>query len=103
MTEDILYIIVLFGILILLMAILNSYFKNTLFFFIFTLFVFGCASMQTKEPLFIKCQVPEVPKLELYSFGKEMNYPEKLQVILNNYFIIQKENELLRKAMEVCK
>jgi len=67
------------------------------------LLLYGCASTQIKEPVFIKCQIPDVPKPELYPLDESKTYPEKLQSILNNYFLLQKEVEMLRKAQEVCK
>ena len=65
----------------------------------------SCATAppQLKEPVFIKCQIPEVPKSELYPLDTTKSYPEKLKAILNNYFLIEKENQLLREALEVCK
>jgi len=68
--------------------------------------LFGCggANIQTVEkPVFIKCRVPEVPRAELENISENATYPEKLRVILNNYLKIERENKLLREAIEVCK
>lgn len=70
------------------------------------LFSSGCGSTQVQyveKPVFMKCQVPEVSRAELQSIPENATYPEKLQIILNNCLKIQKENELLKSALEVCK
>lgn len=68
--------------------------------------LFGCggANIQTVEkPVFIKCRVPEVPRAELEPLNENASYVEKLRVILNNCLKIQKENKMLREALELCK
>jgi hypothetical protein len=69
-----------------------------------TLFILSCS--QTKyieKPTYIKCQIPEVPKTPKPVLKDDMSYSEKLQALLNYMFDLEKENELLRKAQEVCK
>ena len=69
-----------------------------------TLFILSCS--QTKyieKPIYLKCQIPEVPKAQKPVLKDDMSYPEKLQNLLNYMFDLEKENELLRKAQEVCK
>jgi len=69
-----------------------------------TLFILSCS--QTKyieKPIYLKCQIPEVPKTQKPVLKDDMSYPEKLQNLLNYMFDLEKENELLRKAQEVCK
>jgi hypothetical protein len=68
------------------------------------LFIMSCS--QTKyieKPIYLKCNIPEVPKTQKPTLKNDMSYPEKLQNILNYMFDLEKENELLRKAQEVCK
>jgi hypothetical protein len=56
-----------------------------------------------QKPVYIKCQIPEVPRAELDPIPENATYPRKLQIILNNYFKLEKENKMLREAIEVCK
>jgi len=65
----------------------------------------GCATTGTihTEPTLIKCQIPDIPQADLKPINDTASYPEKLQIILNNYLLLQRENELLRKAIEVCR
>jgi len=65
----------------------------------------GCASTKAiyTEPTLLKCQIPDIPKADLKPIDDTAPYPEKLQVILNNYLLLQRENDLLRKAIEICK
>jgi hypothetical protein len=68
------------------------------------LFIMSCS--QTKyieKPVYLKCQIPEVPKTQKPLLREDMSYPEKLQNIFNYMFELEKENTLLRKSMEVCK
>lgn len=71
------------------------------------LFLAGCSFVSQpkmiEKPLIMKCEVPEVPKAELEPVPENGTYPEKLKTILNNYFKLEKENALLRSALEVCK
>ncbi|RLG09322.1 hypothetical protein DRN73_10110 [Candidatus Pacearchaeota archaeon] len=55
-----------------------------------------------EKPVYIKCKIPEVPKANLKTIPENGTYPEKLQVILNNYFELEKENKMLREAIKVC-
>ena len=55
-----------------------------------------------EKPVYIKCKIPEVPKADLEPIPDNAAYPEKLQVILNNYFKLEKEVELLREAIKTC-
>jgi hypothetical protein len=76
-----------------------------------TLFLLaGCSFCRCKpivryiqKPVYIKCQIPEVPRAELDPIPENATYPRKLQIILNNYFKLEKENKMLREAIEVCK
>jgi DNA polymerase III delta prime subunit len=69
-----------------------------------TLFILSCTSTKyIEKPIYVKCQIPEIPKTPKPVLNKEMSYPEKLQNILNYMFDLERENELLRKAQEVCK
>lgn len=56
-----------------------------------------------EKPVFIKCQIPEIPKSELEPIPEKADYSKKLEVILNNCLKIKQENELLRQAIEVCR
>ena len=69
------------------------------------LFLTSCATTGVvhTEPTLIKCQIPDIPKAELKPINDNTSYPEKLQIILNNYLLLQRENELLRKAIDVCR
>lgn len=73
---------------------------------IFLLLLMGCAgrNIQTIEkPVFIKCRVPDIPRAELENIPENATYPEKLKVILNNCLKIERENKMLREAVELCK
>lgn len=68
------------------------------------LFIASCSTVKyVEKPVYVKCQIPEVPKTPKPVLKEDMSYPEKLQAILNYLFDLEKENELLRKAQEVCK
>jgi hypothetical protein len=67
-------------------------------------FIFSCSQVKyVEKPIYLKCQIPEVPKTSKPVLNNEMSYPERLQALLNYMFDLEKENELLRKSMEVCK
>jgi hypothetical protein len=69
-----------------------------------TLFILSCSTTKyIEKPIYVKCQIPEVPKTQKPVLKDEMSYPEKLQALLNYLFDLEKENDLLRKAEEVCK
>ncbi len=55
-----------------------------------------------EKPVFIKCKIPEVPEADLQLFPENATYPQKLEIILNNYLKLQKENKMLREAIKVC-
>jgi hypothetical protein len=68
------------------------------------LFILSCSQVKyIEKPVYLKCQIPEVPKTQKPVLKDDMSYPEKLQNLLNYMFDLEKENELLRKAQEVCK
>jgi hypothetical protein len=68
------------------------------------LFIVSCSQVKyIEKPVYLKCQIPEVPKAQKPVLKPDMSYPEKLQNILNYMFDLEKENELLRNAQEVCK
>ena len=68
------------------------------------LFILSCSHVKyIEKPIYLKCQIPEVPKTQKPVLKDDMSYPEKLQNILNYMFDLEKENDLLRKAQEVCK
>jgi len=64
----------------------------------------GCASQvkYIEKPVYLKCQIPEIPESDLDSVPEDASYPEKLRAILNNYLKIKRENELLREAVKLC-
>ena len=69
-----------------------------------TLFILSCS--QTKyieKPIYLKCNIPEVPKTQKPTLKDDMSYPDRLQALLNYMFDLEKENDLLRKAQEVCR
>jgi hypothetical protein len=69
-----------------------------------TLFILSCSSTKyIEKPVYVKCTIPEVPKTPKPTLNNEMSYPNKLQALLNYMFDLEKENDLLRKAQEVCK
>ncbi len=71
---------------------------------LFVLVGCGVKGIQTIEkPVFIKCRVPEIPKAELEPLNENATYLEKLRVILNNYLKLERENKMLREAIEVCR
>jgi hypothetical protein len=69
-----------------------------------TLFMLSCSSTKyIEKPIYLKCNIPEVPKTPKPVLNEEMSYPERLQSLLNYMFYLEKENALLRKSQEVCK
>lgn len=69
-----------------------------------TLFILSCSSTKyIEKPIYLKCNIPEVPKTPKPVLKDDMSYPERLQALLNYMFDLEKENDLLRKAQEVCK
>jgi hypothetical protein len=69
-----------------------------------TLFILSCSSTKyIEKPVYVKCNIPEIPKTQKPTLNNEMSYPNKLQALLNYMFDLEKENDLLRKAQEVCK
>ena len=76
-------------------------------FLLLILFLVGCSFVKPQieyieKPVYIKCEIPEVPKADLQPIPENGTYPKKLQVILNNYLKLEKENEMLREAIKVC-
>jgi len=83
--------------------------KSSLILFLLLIFLLSACSPFCKptvkyieKPVFVKCKVPEVPESELQNIPENATYPIKLQIILNNYLKLQKENKMLREAMKVC-
>jgi hypothetical protein len=69
-----------------------------------TLFIMSCSTTKyVEKPIYLKCSIPEVPATPKPVLKDDMSYPEKLQILLNYMFELEKENNLLRKAQEVCK
>lgn len=77
------------------------------FVFVISLLLFSCTHKPKVEyiekPVFIKCQIPDIPKAELEPIPDNVEYSKKLEVILNNCLKVKQENELLREALELCK
>ena len=71
------------------------------------IFLFSCTTkpqiQYIEKPIFLKCQIPDIPKTELEPIPENVEYSKKLEVILNNCLKIKQENELLREAIELCK
>jgi len=64
----------------------------------------GCAT-QTRyieKPVYLKCEIPEIPEPDLDPVPEDATYPEKLKVILNNCLKINKHRELLKEALKLC-
>jgi len=55
-----------------------------------------------EKAVFVKCKIPDVPKADLKPIPSNATYPKKLEIILNNYLKLEKENKLLREAIKVC-
>jgi hypothetical protein len=69
-----------------------------------TLFIVSCSTTKyIEKPIYVKCTLPEIQKTQKPVLKPEMSYPERLQALLNYMFELERENELLRKAQEVCK
>ncbi|MBX0311336.1 MAG: hypothetical protein JHC31_06095 [Sulfurihydrogenibium sp.] len=69
-----------------------------------TLFILSCSTTKfVEKPVYVKCQVPDIQKTPKPVLNDEMSYPERLQSLLNYMFSLERENELLRKSIEVCK
>ncbi len=67
--------------------------------------LFGCATTPQviEKEVFVRCPVPDVPKTERPVIKPEMTYPEKLKTLLDYMFLLERENELLRSILDVCK
>lgn len=67
---------------------------------------FGCCANKPANistgPVYIKCKIPAVPASKLEELDESMTYPEMLKVIMDNYFKLERENELLREAERAC-
>lgn len=71
---------------------------------VFALFMLSCSQVKyVEKPIYVKCKIPEVQKTPKPVLRNDMSYSEKLQTLLNYMFELERENELLRKAQEVCK
>jgi hypothetical protein len=67
-------------------------------------FIMSCSTTHyVEKPVYLKCSIPEVPKTPKPTIQPDMSLNVKLQTFLNYMFDLEKENELLRKAQEVCK
>jgi hypothetical protein len=68
-------------------------------------FVFGCATAPQviEKEVFVRCPVPDVPKTERPAIKQDATYPEKLKTLLDYMFQLERENELLRTVLDVCK
>ncbi len=76
------------------------------FVLIILLSLYSCSPVRVKyikEPVFIKCKVPSIPKAIECRPSDNATYPQKLKCILNNYLKLKKENEMLRRSIETCK
>lgn len=62
------------------------------------LFLVGCG----QNTVYVKCQLPEVPKADLEVINPDDPSTVKLQKIMNNCLKIKHENEILREAMKLC-
>jgi hypothetical protein len=66
-------------------------------------FILSCSSTKyIEKPVYMKCQIPEVPKTQKPTLKDNMSYPERLQNLLNYMFDLEKENNLLREAIKIC-
>jgi hypothetical protein len=69
-----------------------------------TVFILSCSSTKyIEKPIYLKCNIPEIQKTQKPILNNNMSYSERLQALLNYMFDLEKENDLLRKAQEVCK
>lgn len=69
-----------------------------------TVLILSCSQVKyVEKPVYVKCKIPEVPKTQKPVLKGDMSLNVKLQYLLNYMFDLEKENELLRKAQEVCK
>ena len=70
-----------------------------------TISLFSCATAPQiiEKEVFVKCPVPDIPKTKKPKVNPNASYPEKLKSLLDYLFELEKENELLRTALEMCK
>jgi hypothetical protein len=74
------------------------------FLIISVLIISSCSTTKyVEKPIYVKCTIPEIQKTQKLTLKDDMSYPERLQALLNYMFELERENELLRKAQEVCK
>jgi hypothetical protein len=74
------------------------------FLVILVLIISSCSTTKyVEKPIYVKCPIPEIQKTQKPVSKDDMSYPERLQALLNYMFELERENELLRKAQEVCK
>jgi len=63
----------------------------------------ACAPQVIEKEVFVKCPVPDIPKTPKPQPKPDVSYPEKLKSLLDYMFELEKENELLRTALDMCK
>jgi hypothetical protein len=70
-----------------------------------SLFLFSCATKPQviEKEVFVKCPIPDIPKTERPTIRQDTTYPEKLKVLLDYMFRLERENELLRSILDTCK
>lgn len=61
-----------------------------------------CDVKHIEVPVMVKCKIPHVPESSLYDLSKYKEPDIKLQKLIENYYIILKENKMLRSAINLC-
>ncbi len=67
--------------------------------------LFGCATTPQviEKEVFVRCPVPDIPRTERPTIRQDMSYPEKLKTLLDYMFLLERENELLRSILDICR
>ncbi len=72
-----------------------------------SLYLFSCATKQqvqvTEKEVIVKCPVPDIPQTERPTIKPDQSTTEKLQSLLNYLFQLERENELIREVIEICR
>ncbi|MEM4958901.1 MAG: hypothetical protein QXX12_03385 [Nanopusillaceae archaeon] len=61
-----------------------------------------CNIKHGEVPVMVKCKIPHVPKSSLYDLSKYQEPDVKLQKLIENYYMLLKENKMLRSAIDLC-
>jgi hypothetical protein len=73
--------------------------------FLVSSFLFACATKPQviEKEVIVKCPIPDIPKTERPVIKPDQPATEKLQSLLNYMFRLERENQILREAIDTCR